>query len=385
MQKAVLIFAIFFIHGSTIQSQNPAASPTIHVSMTADKWAFPAGTCEFLSYRSIPAIHLLTSRDTAVLKDLRFANGTIEYDIEPQDNDFTGFFFRREDGRSSEYFYLRVFAGAIPNIQTSVQYAPIIGGVNIWNLLPYDQGNAKISKGQWNHVKLVVSGAQMLVYVNDLHHPALEIAQLEGNIKTGSLGFDGKAIIANMVVTPDATEGLSPVAGFDPFYSDPRYLRQWSVTQPLPFPKGRDLTDSDLPKEGAQGTQWTKITAQRLGLVNLTRLYGNSESRRLVWLKCRLHAPEAQNRKVDFGFTNEVWIFLNGKLLMVDKNLFDELLRKQPKARCSLENTSFTLPLQAGDNEIMIGLANDFYGWGIIARLDSMEGIEVLPPPGVSY
>lgn len=63
---------------------------------------------------------------------------------------------------------------------------------------------------------------------------------------------------------------------------------------------------------------------------------------------------------------------------MVDKNLFDEILRKQPRARCSTENTSFSLPLQAGNNEIMIGIANDFYGWGIIARLDTMDGIEVV-------
>src|SRR5258708_1930810 len=148
MNRTALLLACFLFNLSLMAQISP-----IRIAMTAERWAFPAGTCEFLSYRSVPALPLLTSRDTAVLKGLRFTNGTIEYDIEPQDNDFTGFFFRREDGRESEYFYLRVFAGAIPNIQTSVQYAPIIGGVNIWNLLPYDQGNAKFAKGQWNHVK----------------------------------------------------------------------------------------------------------------------------------------------------------------------------------------------------------------------------------------
>jgi len=376
MNKAVLVLAFFLLQGVLIAQKEKRSAPSaIKVPMVAGNWNFSPGACEFLSYKSVPAMRLLTKKDTAIIKDLPFTNGTIEYDIEPQDLDFTGFFFRRQDGKESEYFYLRVFAGAIPNIMTAVQYAPIIGGVNLWNLLPYCQGPASIAKGKWNHVKLVVSGKQMLVYVNDLEHPALEIARLEGNTTTGSLGFDGNAIIANMVVTPDATEGLSPVAGFDPFYSDPRYLRQWSVSQPMPLPKGRELTNTDLPKEG---TAWTKIGAERRGLVNLTRLFGNSESRRVVWLKCRLKAPEAQIRRVDFGFTNEVWVFLNGKLVMVDKNLFDEILRKQPKARCSTENTFFNLPLQAGNNEILIGVANDFFGWGIIARLDIMEGIEVL-------
>ena len=34
--------------------------------------------------------------------------------------------------------------------------------------------------------------------------------------------------------------------------------------------------------------------------------------------------------------------------------------------------------LKAGDNEILIGVANDFYGWGIIARVESLEGIDLV-------
>lgn len=373
MNKVVLALACFLFH--LFLSAQKTMCRAIHVPMTAEKWGYSPGTCEFLSYRSVPAMRLLTGKDTSVLKDLHFSNGTIEYDIEPEDNDFTGVFFRRKDSRESEYFYLRVFGGGIPGMMVAVQYAPILHGVNLWNLLPYCQGPASFGKGSWNHIKLVISGEQMLVYVNDLVHPTLEIAHLEGDTREGSIGFDGKAVIANLVVTPDATEGLSSVAGFDPYYSDPRYVRHWSVSQPMDLPKGRELTREDLPKAG---TAWSGIEAERLGLVNLTRLYGNSESRRYVWLKCRLKAPEAQVRQVAFGFTNEVWVFVNGKMAFVDKNMYDELMRKQPRARCSIENATFTLPLQTGDNELLIGVANDFYGWAVIARLDSMEGIEAL-------
>ncbi len=376
MNKIVLLLTFFFSHLCLMaQKEKKMPSSAIRIPLTGERWNFQPGTCEFFTHRSVPAMQLLTDKDTAILKDFQFTNGTIEYDIESGGDDFAGFFFRRQDTKESEYFYLRMFAAGIPNIMASVQYTPIIGGVNLWNLMPYCQGAASIVKSQWNHIKLVVSGAQMLVYVNDLNRPALEIARLEGNTTTGGLGFDGKAIIANLVVTPGATEGLSPVAGFDPFYNDPRYLRQWSVSQPIPLPKGQELTTGDLPKKG---TAWTTTWAERRGLVNLTRLYGNSESRRVVWLKCRLKVPVAQNRQVDFGFTNEVWVFLNGKLAMVDKNLFDEILYKRPRARCSIENTSFMLPFQAGENELLIGIANDFYGWGIIARLDIMDGIEVI-------
>lgn len=43
--------------------------------------------------------------------------------------------------------------------------------------------------------------------------------------------------------------------------------------------------------------------------------------------------------------------------------------------RISLENASFDLPLKKGENEILIGVANAFYGWGIIARLDDNKGL----------
>jgi hypothetical protein len=70
-------------------------------------------------------------------------------------------------------------------------------------------------------------------------------------------------------------------------------------------------------------------------------------------------------------------VFVNGRFLYVDKNLYGQPIMKEPDGRCSVENASFILPLNAGNNELLIGVANDFYGWGIIARLDSMEGIAI--------
>lgn len=68
---------------------------------------------------------------------------------------------------------------------------------------------------------------------------------------------------------------------------------------------------------------------------------------------------------------------MNQRTVYVDKNLYLQGMRKTPDGRCSIQNTSFTIPLKAGDNELLIGLANDFYGWGIMTRLESLEGIEI--------
>ena len=85
-----------------------------------------------------------------------------------------------------------------------------------------------------------------------------------------------------------------------------------------------------------------------------------------------------QTKKVDIGWTREVWVFLNGKPVYADKNLFDqEGARKFPDGRCSLENGAITLPLEAGDNEVAVAIANNFFGWGLMLRLADSEGVHL--------
>jgi hypothetical protein len=51
--------------------------------------------------------------------------------------------------------------------------------------------------------------------------------------------------------------------------------------------------------------------------------------------------------------------------------------RKSPDGRLSLDNGSLMLPLKAGDNEIAVAIANNFYGWGLMLHLDDVKGIEL--------
>jgi hypothetical protein len=142
---------------------------------------------------------------------------------------------------------------------------------------------------------------------------------------------------------------------------------------PLPGTFG-GLEKSELPDSN---TTWKPIEAENRGLVNLSRIYksGTGDQRRLAWLKINIHSEKAQERILQLGFSDEVWIFINGQILQVDKNYFGTPGQKQPDGRCTLDNSSVKLPLKEGDNIIMIALANYFYGWGIIARMDSEDGL----------
>jgi hypothetical protein len=128
-------------------------------------------------------------------------------------------------------------------------------------------------------------------------------------------------------------------------------------------------------------TNWQVVEAERRGLVNLTRNFGKSNGRRFAWLKVKINSATAQKKKVDLGFSDEVWVFVNGKLAYLDKNLYGQPTMKEPHGRISTENTSCVLPLMEGDNEVLVGLANDFYGWGLIARLENLEGLQIAPDP----
>ncbi|HEY4788278.1 MAG TPA: hypothetical protein VIH57_19630 [Bacteroidales bacterium] len=381
MKKYLLLFILLtlVLKGHAQKRNNREASLSLvnkvtHISLKAENWEFKPQTVDFFEYKSRPVMKLLNSSDPVILKDFNFIDGTIEYDMEPLDPRFTSCYFRWKDSKESECFYFRTGRAGNSQAIDAIQYAPIINGVNLWDMLFHYQTNADFKKDDWNHVKLVISGKQMRAYVNDTLRPALEVPMLEGNVTTGTLAFDGKVIISNLKVKHNSVEGLAPEAGIDPTSVDPRYLRKWQVSSPVTTAKGIDFSDDYVANAD---TKWEDITAERRGLINLTRKFGKTEGRRIVWLKTIIHSDKAQDKILRFGFSDEVWVVINDRPLYIDKNLYNTPMAKQPDGRCSIENTSFKVPLKEGDNQLLVGVSNFFYGWGIVARLDNLDGIKI--------
>jgi hypothetical protein len=366
MTKALFPFLLLLFAARVVMAQAVPLQP--------DNWDFKPGTVEFLTDQSRPCLKILPKAGAVVLKNIDFTDGTIEFDHLPINPQFASMYFHWRDTLESECFYFRTGRAGNPNAPEAVQYAPIVGGVNYWNFLPHYQANADFRMQAWNHVKLVISGKQMRVYVNSESRPTLEIPRLEGNTTHGAIAFDGEAMISNLVLRPNQVEGLSPNEGIDPTNNDPRYIRHWQVTAAGMIPKGIDFSSDLMPGKEAV---WQPIDAARRGLVDLTRLYGRSRDRRIAWLKVNIRSDSAQSRKIDLGFLDEVWVFLDGQYLYVDKNYYGRPIMKEPEGRLSIENTSFWVPLKKGDNELLVGVGNYFYGWGIAARLDNLQGLAV--------
>ncbi len=373
--------------GFTLHAQTPKQNKTLSFPFSEKYWSPLTDNVEFISYKSTTAAKSTDDNPiNLMLKDFDFSTGTIEYDVELKGQGFPGITFHVDkDTVNAEIFYLRYFGKLEPQRRTNMQYAAIMDKVNLWDLTDDYQAATQLYEGKWNHVKMVISENQMRVYVNDMQNVTLWVPALEGLTKSGSIGLSGNVIYANMKVTPHATEDIPSTAGYDPTSNDSRYLRNWWVTDPVDFPFGKDLMtqisfnsgvtiDSTLLDSTAV---WKPIKADRRSLVNLTRRYGGTErgKRKLAWLKTTITSDKIQKKKLNFGFSDEVWVFINGQSLYVDKNYYGTPGMKEPRGRCTIENTTITIPLQEGENEILIGLTSYFYGWGLIARWENNDGL----------
>jgi hypothetical protein len=379
---------VFAQNAKQKKNNNTLAAAEIKIPMQPAYWEYDTSTTEFINYKNTEAVRGKNGNGYQIfLKNHIFTSGTIEFDVELSGMGFPGINFRMsEDRKNADNFYIRSFGPVSPLTRTTLQYAAVMDGMSIWDLSDEYQAGATIYQDKWNHVKLVVSGKQMKAYVNDMSTPALIVPELESWRDSGSISLTGNVTYANLVLKPNATEGLSANAGYISTYNDTRYLRKWWVSTPIDFNFGKDvvmqlpsmygtLNRSSFPDSTMQ---WSPVKAESRGIINLSRIYGHKENdaRRGAWLKTTIESDRDRDEILHLGFSDEVWMFINGQILYVDKNYFGTPQAKD-RGRCTIENATIKLPLRKGKNEILIALANYFYGWGIIARLDDTDGIEI--------
>jgi hypothetical protein len=189
-----------FSFQSFAQKKQPKPS-TGKVSLTPDRWTFQEGKVEFLDYKGRRVMKLNQQSGSVVLKDLVFKDGVIEYDIEPVSTEFAdAIYFHRKNEKEQEIVYLRVQKIGNSFANEGIQYCPYFDGVNMWDMYPQYQAPAPAKAGEWNHIKLVIAGKQMHVFVN--HKLVLQIPKLEGRESEGRIAFEGASYISNVEIKP---------------------------------------------------------------------------------------------------------------------------------------------------------------------------------------
>jgi hypothetical protein len=360
-------------NGSNAARETAAGSAPIKVPMTAEHWQTETGAFEKIQGMDAIALH---QGGMAIAKDVNLKDGTIEFDVQPMVMG-TGMVFRRQDEKTYEMFYFRP-NGKCAEAPDCLQYAPETHNILLWDVFPQYQVPAPIHDGEWNHVKLVISGKRMNMYINHSSKPTLKVGRLEGDASEGAVGLSGPGYFANVVVTPNATEGLSPEPEADPTANDTHLVRDWWLSPASELAEGKEPSYGEMP---AGSAEWKPITAELGGFIDISRVYGlplERPKRSMAWIKTTINSDKAQTIPTSFGWVREVWVFVNGKQVYADKNLYmPASARKNPDGRLALTNGAFELPLNAGSNEVAIAVASNFYGLGVVWRLEAVEGVKL--------
>jgi len=146
------------------------------------------------------------SASTAYPKGLEFKDGIIELDAAwPGDkNGFVGLAFRIKDDHHYESVYFRPESSGTIN---AIQYMPEKKyDFNWWD---YEadkyQGKTTLPLHGWFHIKVIVKGGKLTVFVNHHTTPDFIYSLLDSSVKSGSVGFWlGNSTIGaykNLVVT----------------------------------------------------------------------------------------------------------------------------------------------------------------------------------------
>lgn len=348
------------------------------VDFESSRWSIDDPDAEVMLYLNETSLYLVEGY--AIVEDVDFENGVIEVDVAAHGNaGFAGVVFRYQPGGDHEEIYIRPHRSGLPD---AVQYTPVVNGSAAWQLYsgPGYTAAAHIPTNRWVHVKVVVSGEKAEVFLNGATEPDLTVTDLKNGIGRGSIGLWGRygaANFANFRYTLSPGNGGSEQAALRE--SSPGVVRNWTLSDAFVATK---LAEDALPDDDGQ---WSMVQSDSDGLVNISRfrakaaaartdVAGNEKS--VAFAKAIIHSDQDQIRRMSFGYSDEVSIFLNGKILFSADSTF----RSRDPGFLGIvgtDNDALYLSLEQGDNELVLAVRETFGGWGFVCRFDDMTGLTV--------
>jgi hypothetical protein len=358
-----------------------AGASAEEVDFTSPRWRIAdrnARTEEYLGRKS-----LFLKSGAASLDDVSFQDGVIDVDIATTSlSSFVGIIFRAQNAGDFEIVYFRPFRSGQTD---AVQYTPSFNGSAGWQLYsgPGFTAAAEIPHEQWVHARIEVAGITLKVYLGDLAKPVLVNTELRRGYSSGSLGLWG---IANgghfsnfryQSRQPEEKRALPP-----PRFA-PGTLTKWELSEAFP------ATQHDperLPDAAALAAMtWQPASVETPGMVVIDRYRRGPDSfvrfiepaqrtgarpeRSVVFARTTIESDRDQIKRMSFGYSDEVTIFVNGRPLYTGRSAYRY---RDPGflGIMDVENDAVYLPLKKGTNELVLAVAEYFGGWGFICRLD---------------
>lgn len=347
---------------------------TVKADFTSDEWQVEAAKHEFTDFKGKKSLYLENGK--AKWKDSQFKNGIIDYDIHFEEaRMFLGVHFRIQDALNYEEFYIRPHQSGNPD---AMQYTPVINGNTGWQLY-HGKGYSNAYKynfGEWNHIRLVVSGGRMEVFINDMSQPILHAFDLKMDTKKGGLGFSAAlsgAYYANLVYE-EKENPLFMSESEEPPQAETGTITQWQVSSAF---ASSSLTDVVELKTFEKNTdlEWKMLPTQPSGLIHLARVSPLSEKTNTVLAKAIIISDKDQVKQMAFGYSDAVHVFVNGQIIYSGQNAFRS--RDYRYLGTIGYFDAIHLHLKKGRNEVVFAVSENFGGWGLQAKLADMKGIAV--------
>jgi hypothetical protein len=237
------------------------------------------------------------------------------------DRGFAGFYFRVLSGTDFENLYLRPHKS---DKYDAVQYQGVFGGQSSWQLYSLDGYTAAVGipHYEWVHVKMEVMGSQARVFINHAPEPVLVVTDLKHGDSHGPIGLQGAPggllRFADFSWRSDDTLVFEPPP---PVETPPGTITEWELSRAYQistldrdrWPVADDLGDP----------QWRRVTAEPSGLLNIARhVPRNGEQIDCVLARATISADRRQVKKLIFGYSDEVSVFLNGRILFRGNSAF---------------------------------------------------------------
>ena len=366
------------VAGASAQTFDRAST---RVSLELDRWTSHADTVARGELWGREALYI--GKGAAFAQGIDLRNGTIELEMAaPEGTGFMGLAFRVQSEDAYEMFFFRPFASGTTE---AIQYQPSLMGSGTWQLFHGPaNGAADFATDRWVPIRVVVRGSQGEVFVDGGETPALVIPDLALGDGSGTLGvwtgsFGTGAYISNLRFTPDDEE-------YDSFVRPPMAagtLTEWElspafdgVDAPLGWLPDLDALEMEavsaepwpLRPEGAPGIVWVNRHRRSPDIgTAVARLEGGVPGTRVVFARTTIRADEAERRRLHFGYTDNIEVFLNGQPLFMGMN---PLGMRTLRGVMEMQGEAVYLPLQAGDNELVLAVTEYFGGWGFWGRFE---------------
>lgn len=363
------------------QAQSPVSDRTI-IPFDSDRWEFhgahgkPAETVKIEEYLGKKSLFL--RKALAVVKDAEFTDGIIEYDFAvSQERGFSGVFWHLQDPKNYEEFYIRNHQSGNPDAN---QYTPVFNGSPAWQLYYGDGHGApfKYSFDKWMHVKVIVSGDNAEVYIEDMDTPLLFINDLKHDAKSGKVGVKGGGMgkhdkgvhFADFSYTAISTPPLKGKAS-KPESTPKNAIMSWSISEAF------DEKSLDgkfrLTVDNEQKLTWKKLTCEPSSLINISKVQLKTKGKNTVFAKVNITSEMEQIKPLQFGYSDRIKVYFNDQIVYGGNNTF------RTRDYRYLGTIGFFdevyLPLKEGKNELSMAVSESFGGWGLKAKFSDMEGI----------